>query len=135
MVIECTVTGFRVSLHGWSNVGVGGGAEGFLWHGLTVGLDAGYYQFPAEGNAGYGVLMLGPGYHFVNRKKPVKIDPYVSGAVLGIPIDRVGLARAGSLGGGVNYWFKERLGLQIGGQAQVVNREMLVLFRIGLTFR
>jgi hypothetical protein len=121
--------------HRYANVGVGGGGEGFLWRGLTLGADIGYYRFPADRNPGYGVATLGPGYHFVNRNKPVKVDPYVSGNILGIGFAPGGAAAAASLGGGVNCWFKDRMGLQIGGQVQAVSCERLVVFRIGLTFR
>ena len=121
--------------HRYFNVGVGGGGEAFLWRGLALGVDAGYYRFPADRNVGYGVLTLNPGYHFVNRKKPMKFDPYVSGTVLGIAFAPGAIAPAGGLGFGVNYWFKERMGLQTGVQAQGVDGEALIVFRIGLTFR
>jgi hypothetical protein len=121
--------------HGYANVGVGGGGEGFLWRGLTIGADVGYYRFPADRNSGYGVATLGPGYHFVNRNKRAKLDPFVNGNILGIAFAPGGVAAAGSLGGGVNYWFKERMGLQIGGQVQGACCEAIAQFRIGLTFR
>ena len=54
-------------LHGYANVGVGGGGEGFIWRGLVLGGEIGYYQPPSDRNAGYGVATLNPGYHFVNR--------------------------------------------------------------------
>ncbi len=122
-------------LHGYSNVGVGGGGEGFIVRGLTVGAEIGYYRFPADRNAGYGVATVYPGYHFVNRKKPGKWDPYVRGTGVGLGFARGGVATAMHLGGGLNYWFKERIGLQTGGQLQVIGEEGLVLFRVGLTFR
>ncbi|MEK7750808.1 MAG: hypothetical protein AAB654_02750 [Acidobacteriota bacterium] len=121
--------------HRYTNVGVGGGGEGFIWRGLTIGGEIGYYRFPADRNTGYGVATLGPGYHFVSRKNPAKWDPYVGISVLGLGFAPGGLAAAGSLGGGVNYWFKEKIGLQTGVQIRVIGEEALALFRIGLTFR
>jgi hypothetical protein len=121
-------------LHGYANVGVGGGGEAFIWRGLTIGAEIGYYRFTAYRNAGYGVATVYPGYHFVDRKKPVKWDPYVNGTVLGLGFAR-GRAAAGHLGVGVNYWFKEKIGLQTGVQFQAIGCEPLVLFRVGLTFR
>ena len=121
--------------HGYTNVGVGGGAEGFIWRGLVIGGEIGYYRFPADRNAGYGVATLNPGYHFVNRKKPAKWDPYVNATVLGLGFAPGGLVPAGHLGGGVNYWFKEKIGLQTGVQFQAICCEALALFRVGLTFR
>ena len=124
------------SQHAYRNVGAGGGGEGFLWRGLTLGGEIGYFRFPADRNAGYGVFTIGPGYHFVNRSEPARIDPYVHVGLIGGVLAPCCFARAGSVGGGVNYWFKEKLGLQIGGQLQVLAvEEAVVAFRIGLTFR
>jgi len=78
---------------------VGAAGEGFLWRGLTLGGEAGYYRFPADRNAGYGVFMIGPGYHFVNRDKPAKIDPYLNLSVAGLAWAPGGFASAGGLGG------------------------------------
>jgi hypothetical protein len=121
--------------HGYLNVGVGGGGEGFLWRGLTIGADLGYYDFPADRSSGYGVLTLSTGYHFADRNQPKKLDPYVSVGLLGLAAGMGGRAGSGNLGGGVNYWFKERTGLQAGAQILVVGEEALVVFRIGATFR
>ncbi len=121
-------------LHGYANVGVGGGGEAFIWRGLTIGGEIGYFRFTAYRNTGYGIATLNPGYHFVDREKPAKWDPYVSVSVMGRGFaTRPGLT--GRLNGGVNYWFKEKIGLQTGAQFQAIDREALVMFRIGLTFR
>ena len=122
--------------HGYLNLGGGAGGEGFLWRGLTLGGEAGYYRFPADRSFGYGIFAVGPGYHFVDRHKAAKWDPYLTMGIVGGAIGPGALARAGSIGGGVNYWFKERLGLQTGAQVQVIAvEEVVVAFRIGLTFR
>ena len=121
--------------HRYLNLGVGGGGEGFVWRGLTLGGDLGYFDFPSDRSRGYGVTTLNVGYHFVDRNTPKKLDPYVSVGVLGLaagPEYRMG---AGSLGGGVNYWFRQRIGLYTGAQIQVAGEEAMVQFRIGLTFR
>jgi hypothetical protein len=121
--------------HKYTNIGVGGGGEGFIWRGLTIGGEIGYYRFPADRGAGYGVAAFGPGYHFVDREEPKKWDPWVSATVLGLGFASGGMAAAPRLGGGVNYWFKEKVGLQTGVQIQGLGEEGLVLFRVGLTFR
>lgn len=121
--------------HGYFNLGVGGGGERFIWRGLTLGGELGYYTFPADRNGGYGVITINPGYHFVNRKIAKKLDPYISATLAGLAFNGGGSAGAGYLGGGVNYWFRERAGLQIGAQIQVVGSEALILFRAGVTFR
>jgi len=122
--------------HGNLNVGVGAAGEGFLWRGLTLGGEAGYYRFPADPDVGYGVFMIGPGYHFVNRNKPAKIDPYLNLRLVGGAFSSGGFSGAGGLGAGANYWFKERLGLQTGVQVHVLAiEEAIVSFRVGLAFR
>ncbi len=122
--------------HGYANIGGGGGGEGFLWRGLTIGGDLGYFNFPADYSSGYGVATVNVGYHFVDRKQPKKLDPYLDATVLGAAFrPGSGLAGAGHIGGGVNYWFKERMALQTGVQLQVVGGEALVAFRVGLAFR
>lgn len=121
--------------HGYFNVGAGGGGEAFIWRGLTLGADLGYYNFPADRTGGYGAMTLNTGYHFVDRKRPRKFDPYVNCTVLGLAVFPGGRAAAGHLGAGVNYWFKERIGLQTGARIQVVYSEALVVFQAGVTFR
>lgn len=121
--------------HRYLNVGAGGGGEGFLWRGLTLGAEVGYYDFPSDRAGGYGAVMLNTGYHFVDRKKPKKLDPYVSVTVLGLAVAPGGRAGSGNLGGGVNYWFNRRLGIQAAANIQVVGREGVILFRVGPTFR
>jgi len=124
------------SVYGYPNIGAGGGGEGFLWRGLTIGGDIGYFAFPADGNSGYGIGTINVGYHFVDRTKPKKIDPYLDFSVVGLAFrPPYSYAGARHVGGGVNYWFKERMGLQSGVQVQLVGDEAIVAFRVGLTFR
>jgi hypothetical protein len=123
-------------IHRYLNLGGGVGGEGFLWRGLTLGGEIGYYRFPADRNAGYGLFTIGPGYHFVNRHTAAKWDPYVGVGLIGAAFAPGGFVGSGSMGGGVNYWFKERMGLQTGVQVQVLNRsDAVIAFRVGLTFR
>ena len=95
--------------HGYRLLGGGGGGDGFLWRGLTVGADGGYHQF--SDGWGFGLLTLNVGYHFVDRKKPKKVDPFVNLSLLGGAVgSQGGFGGGGYLGGGLNYWFKERIG-------------------------
>ncbi len=121
--------------HGYANLGGGGGGEGFVWRGLTLGGDVGYFKFPADYNNGYGVATLNVGYHFVDRTRPKKLDPYLDFTVLGVAFKPGSSTGAGHLGGGVNYWFKERIGLHTGVQVQIVGEDAVASFRVGLTFR
>jgi hypothetical protein len=121
--------------HQYFSAGAGGGGEGFLWKGLSLGGELGVYSFPNDRSSGYGVAVLGPSYHFVDRKKPTKWDPYVTAKILGIGFANGGVAGAAVLGGGVNYWFKERIGIQTGVQVHAIAEETVVSFRAGVTFR
>ncbi len=122
--------------HRYGNVGAGGGGEGFLWRGLSLGADLGYYDFPGDGSPGYGVLTLGPSYHFVKRNQRRGVDPYLGTGILGIAFHGREVVGMGTFVGGANYWFKDRLGLRTEGQVQVLARsEIVFLFRVGLSFR
>jgi hypothetical protein len=119
--------------HGYAHVGAGGGGEGFLWRGLALGADLGYHRFVDD--VGFGLMSLTVGYHFVDRKKPKKFDPFVNFTPLGAYIAN-GIGPAGSLGGGLNWWFKPRMALRTEVRFQALNgEEALTMFRIGLSFR
>lgn len=122
--------------HGYAVAGGGGGAEGFVWKGLSIGLEAGYQSF--INSYDYMELSVPIGYHFVNRKTPAKWDPFISTSLLGIGIqtDRSGFGAAGSLGGGVNYWFRKRIGLRLEFRSHVLaGNEITAQARAGIVFR
>jgi len=121
--------------HGYRLSGGGGGGEAFLWRGLTVGGDAGYHQF--TDGWGFGLLTLNLGYHFVDRKKPKKLAPFVNFSLLGGAVAEGGHSGAGYLGGGLNYWFKERIGLRSEVRLNVLaaGEEVVGAFYIGVSFR
>jgi hypothetical protein len=121
--------------HGYANTGVAGGGDGFLWKGIALGGDIGYFRFVERGSRGFGLANVNIGYHFVNRRKPTRLDSFVSTSVLGAGFSGGGLARSGALGGGVNYWFRPRIGLRTEGRVYGFGGEALVMFRIGLSFR
>jgi hypothetical protein len=119
--------------HGYGIFGGGGGAEGFLWKGISVGVDASYQQF--TDGWGFGLITPQFGYHFINRSKPVKWDPFVTIGG-GVAIPGAGATGTGNFGGGVTYWFKPRWGLRLEYRAHVVAyEEGLNTFRIGFSFR
>ena len=121
--------------HQYTNLSVSGGGQGFLWKGLALGGDIGYYQFQDQNNQGYGIGTLTVGYHFVNRDKPGRFDPFVSAGVPGVVFARGGVAAAASLGGGVTYWFKPRIGLRTEARVHVFGEEAIAMFHVGLSFR
>jgi hypothetical protein len=124
--------GIGVCQHGVANISGGGGAEAFLRAGLTAGGDVSYQQFVGE--SGYGLATANAGYHFVDRTEPVRSDPFVSGGV-GAAFARGDSVVAGSVGGGLNYWLKPRIGLRTEGRVYLYESEAVFMFRIGLSFR
>jgi len=115
-------------------LGVGAGAEGFLWRGLTLGVDLGYHHLTGEG-VGFGLLSVNGGYHFADRKKPVKFDPFVT-AGYGLAF-RQGAVNLVNYGGGVNWWFKPRIGAHVEFRAWTIPQERITAtgFRFGVVFR
>ena len=118
--------------HGYALYGGGGGAEGLVWRGLIVGAEGGYQQF--SDHWGFGTFLLDTGYHFVNRKRPQKVDPFVIGG-LGIAAGNGGFAGAMTLGGGVIYWVKPRIGIRTEGRLNGAGGEGMFVFRVGVSFR
>lgn len=122
--------GGSASMHG----GVGG--EGLVYKGLGVGGEIGYLG-PIESPAdGFGVLSANGSWHFRNATASGKVVPFVTGGwSLAF---RSGSAHGGNFGGGINYWFKERIGLRLEVRDHVFNNftsTHFLGFRVGLTFR
>lgn len=123
-----------VCQHGYKHLGIGGGGEGFVWRGLTVGGDLGYHQFVDDVN--FGLASLHVGYHFVDRQGPKKLDPFVNFSPLGAYFAGGGFGSAAGVGGGLNYWFNEKIGLRTEVRYQALGAdESLIVFRLGVNFR
>jgi hypothetical protein len=126
--------------HSYVIAGGGGGAEVFLWKGLTLGVEGGYQTFVNDQS--YGDLYLPVGYHF--RRSAVasgtsKWDPFFSVAPLGLYANGNrynGTGAAGHLGGGATYWFTPRVGLRLEFRTHVLyGPEITAQVRVGVTFR
>lgn len=113
-------------------LGFGGGAETLVYKGLGLGGEIGYLLPRSAPSGGYGLLSANPSYHFVNRKKPGKLAPFVTGGY--------SLAfRSGSIsmfnyGGGVTYWLSEKIGLRFEVREHRRGGGIL-MFRTSVTFR
>lgn len=120
--------------HSYTIVGGGGGAEGFLWRGLTAGVEGGYQSFKDGG--GWGTVYFPVGYHAVDRNKAAKWDPFVSFAV-GVLVGGGGGAGATAhFGGGTTYWFRKRLGVRMEFRIHGYTAdEVTFQGRAGITFR
>jgi len=127
--------GVGTCAHGVTTVSIGGGGDAFLWRGVTLGGDIGYYRFVERGSNGFGVGTAGIGYRFTDRNAPRRFDPFVNAGLLGGAFAE-GIVPAVAFGGGVNYWFKRRLGLRAEVRANGFGGgEALIMFRVGFTFR
>jgi len=121
---------------GGGTLHIGGGGEGILKNGVGIGAELGYiYPFEAIGD-GLGTFSVNGSYHFLKASKSGKFAPFVTGGYTGF--FRSGYANGCNFGGGVNYWFKKRVGLRFEFRDNVFAADgaaHLLNVRIGLTFR
>ena len=129
-VAPTTTTAGGFGLH------VGGGGEGLVYEGLGVGGEIGYLGAAQELSQGIGVLSPNVSYNFTKASKSGKFAPFVTGGYsLLIGSDAV---HALNVGGGANWWFKDRLGLRLEFRDHVALRfgsTHIFGVRIGLAFR
>jgi len=119
--------------HGYLLYGGGGGAEGILWKGISVGGEVSYQAF----SDGWGLtyFTVQPGFHFNGRKRTTKWDPFISLGLGGAISNHGGYGGTSNFGGGFNYWFKDRTALRFDVRAQAVGEEAMVVFGFGVSFR
>jgi len=88
----------------------GGGAEVFVYKGLAVGGDLAF-MFPREYPSDWvGLFSVNPAFHFVNRQRPGRVVPFVTGGyTLGF---RNGTANLMNWGGGITGWMTQHVGLR-----------------------
>jgi len=115
---------------------IGGGGEGLVYKGLGVGGEIGYLGAARELNRGIGVLSPNVSYNFTKASKSGKFAPFLTGGyTLLFGSDAL---HAVNVGGGVNWWFKDHLGLRLEFRDHVVLQSGSAQFfgvRIGLAFR
>lgn len=124
-----------VSNYGDTGVQAGFGGEGLVYKGLGVGGEVSYLKL---GGYTYGLGAVSPNasYHFRGLTKDGKWVPFVTGGYS--LYFRNGVAHGLNFGGGVNYWFKERVGLRVEVRDQVLPFDgtlHYVGFRAGISFR
>ena len=86
----------------------GAGGEGLLYKGLGLGAEVGYITPWRNFKDGIGMLSVNGSYHF-NRNG--KLSPFVSGGYS--MAFRSGHVNLFNFGGGVNYWWHDRIGLRV----------------------
>lgn len=120
--------------HGYALVGIGGGAEAFVWRRLAIGGDLSAQRFVAQGPV-FGLLSGSVTYHFADRQKAIGFDPFISFLPSGAFVDGSWVS-AGGMGGGLNYWLRQGIGLRAEGRFLVADpEEGILMARIGLAFR
>ncbi len=140
---------------GRATVHIGGGAERFIYQGLSVGAEVGpVITWTAPGRAAFnpfsndrvhGLFSPNIAYHFVSNTTDRKLDPFLTGGYslfFGIGNDLVvpgrGFTNTQSgynVGGGANFWIlrKAAMRLEFRQQSSVWYKTMDV--RVGMTFR
>lgn len=121
---------------GGSTLHIGVGGEGLVYKGLGVGGEIGYIGAAGGFSEGIGVLSPNVSYNFLNASRSGKFAPFVTGGYS--LLFRDGALHAVNFGGGMNWWFKDRLGLRLELRDHILRdyRSLhIVGFRIGLAFR
>jgi hypothetical protein len=122
---------------GFSNgtLHVGGGGEHVFNNRIGLGAELGAVGRWNNYHTAIGMFSVNGSYHFRDRDK---WDPFVTGGYsLGF---RSGTLNFGNFGGGLNYWFRERLGLrfEVRDHLHISDRAPNLHYwglRVGLAFR
>ena len=117
---------------------VGGGGEARVAGRFAMGGEAGAL-LPVTNQYAVttGVLSLTPAFHFISTDSKSKFDPFAAGGV-SLLVGHGG-AFAIHYGGGMNYWFKRRVGMRVEVRDHLWTPESgehihLVDFRFGVVF-
>ena len=118
---------------GKTMVHVGGGGERLFYKGLGAGGEIGYLTTTSSAGDGIGVASANVAYHFARPGQ--KLVPFVTGGFS--VLFRSGASAGGNIGGGVQYWMKDRLALRLEFRDHIVSSDSphFYGFRVGLAFR
>jgi hypothetical protein len=97
---------------GSSTLQIGGGGEGYVYKGLGFGGDVGALNVQSTTGVRQWTSMvsLNALYHFNSADKS-RFSPFIIGGVTVIPAFDV--PGGVNIGGGLQYWFRDRIGLRI----------------------
>lgn len=115
---------------------IGAGGEARACKGLGVGAELGYLASWRSFGDGIGTFSANVSYHFRPGNGERKVVPFVTGGYT--LFFRSGTANGFNFGGGVNYWFHNRVGLRLEFRDNVWTTYSTVHwlgFRVGLSFR
>jgi hypothetical protein len=131
-------TGLMVTSNGREpglHAGIGG--EGIIHKGFGVGGEIGYVRPVESGpDVGYGLLSINSSYHFMNVSRSRRLVPFATGG-FSLFFSRVS-ALGGNFGGGITYWFKDRIGVRLEARDHIAaysGAGHFPSFRAALTFR
>jgi hypothetical protein len=120
---------------GGGTLHLAGGGDGVFNNGASVGAEVGYLFPFRDASSGLGLFSVNGGYHFL--KSGSKAVPFITGGYTGFFRD--GYANGVNFGGGVNYWFKERVGVRIEFRDNIAafdgDAVHFLNVRFGITFR
>jgi hypothetical protein len=118
---------------GHTTVHVGAGGEGLFYKGLGAGAEIGYLAPTRSLGDGFGVASVNVAYHFVKPGR--KLVPFVTGGYS--LLFRNGSSSGGNIGGGVQYWMKDRVALRFEFRDHIISSDSphFYGFRVGLAFR
>ncbi len=117
---------------------LGGGGEGLIYKGVGIGAEIGYLSQSRAFLEGVGVFSVNGSYHFRRNRS---VSPFITGGYTAF--FRNGHVNLVNFGGGVNWWFKERVGLRLEfrdhlysqSRSSQTDRSHYVSGRIALAFR
>lgn len=120
-----------------STIHIGGGGEAVLGKGIGIGAELGALGPTGDFAELFGVFSVNGSYHFVHGGDGGKFDPFATGGYT--LFFRSGSANLFNVGGGVNYWLHEKIGLRLEFRDQIRTPGRGTLhywnFRIGIAFR
>lgn len=119
--------------HGYFLGGAGGGAEGLIWKGVSVGAEASYQSF--SDGWGFGLFTIQPGVHFKGKNRAARWDPFVTYGLGIVTSNQGGFGGTGNVGAGANYWFRDKLAVRFSGRVQAFANEAMFVFSLGISFR
>ena len=127
---------------GEATMQVGGGGEAVFKNGAGIGAELAYLTRFKDTGDGIGMFSINGSYHFLKASKDRKVVPFLTGGYTGFM--KGDYVNGINVGGGVNYWFKPRVGLRFEFRNSVWLEDSVWAFadgmnfwnvRIGLTFR
>lgn len=126
-----------VSSGGDGTLHIGGGGEGVFNNGIGIGAELGYLHLFESFDDGLGTFSLNGSYHFLKASKSEKVAPFITAGYTGF-LGGGGYLNGVNFGGGVNYWFKRRVGLRFEFRDNIPadnSAPHILNVRVGLTFR